>query len=246
MDLSQLLNRLRVLEEGSMKSAERKPTGPSFAKGKWKGTDSAADAKNKYVGGGCEESTSILVDLEKHLVENPVQRDLMAEYQQYIAEYGGTGGYGAASQAPQGTNASPDPAQKQAKLDQLQIQKSTSQLSAPLNSQGAATTINKAKFGDVMTKLDAKPNTQLSPTDQKELAPLAVAASKIIQNPQTASQFKQLVTKADSAEQQKQAKVDQAKQQAGTNQPMDKQTPTAAPGQPQPGQPQTSAGKVPQ
>ena len=50
----------------------------------------------------------------------------------------GVGGYGAASQAPQGsTNQDPDPAVKQAKLDQQQIQKSTNQIATPLNQQGA-------------------------------------------------------------------------------------------------------------
>lgn len=144
-----------------------------------------------------------------------------------VNEYGGTPGYGAQSQAPQGTTtqaANPnDPAVKQAKQDQLQIQKSTQNIAGTLNQQGAAQPINKVKFQDVMTKLDVAPNTNLTNQEQNQLGPLAVAASKIIQNPQTAGQFKQLMSKADQTERAKQAKVQKAQQQIGTNAPAGQQ-----------------------
>lgn len=161
----------------------------------------------------------------------------MDQYEDIVGqldEYGGTTGYGAASQAPQGTNTSTDlndPAVKQAKLDQAQIKKSTQNIAGTLNQQGAAQPLNTVKFQDVMNKLDSAPNTSLSNQEQNQLGPLAVAASKIVQNPQTASQFKTLVTKADSAEQAKQAKVQQAQKQVGTNTPAAGQTQTTPAGQ---------------
>jgi ribosomal protein L29 len=294
MSMRDLLGKLARIDE-SMTSAAKKPTGPEFV-GKWKGTDSAAKAKSKLVGGGCEES--ILKDLEKALTESPA-RDLKEEYKQYSAdwcqrcgqspcncttvnegfnskqevidhfvkqgksaaagaaawergwrgqqakptnmnnfkfkkpptkswqeldEYGGTGGYGAASQAPAGTTAQdPDPAAQQAKTDATQIQKSTNQLAATLNAQGAAQPLNKVKFSDTMTKLDDKPNTQLSAQELQQMTPMAVAASKALQNPQTASQMKQLISKADTVDKQKELKVQQAQQKVGTNQPSGQQ-----------------------
>lgn len=146
-----------------------------------------------------------------------------------LDEYGGVGGYGAASQAPQGsTNQTPDPAQKQAKLDQQQIQKNTNQLAGTLNQQGAAQPLNKVKFGDVMTKLDTKPNTNLSSQDLQQMTPMAVATSKALQNPQTANQMKQLIAKADAADKAKDLKVKQAQQQVGTNQPSGQQSQPSA------------------
>lgn len=137
-----------------------------------------------------------------------------------IDEYGGYGGYGAASQAPQGTTKDLDsPATKQAKLDQAQIQKSTQNLASTLNAQGAAQPVNKVKFQDVLTKLDNVPNTDLSNQEQNQLGPLAVAASKIMQNPQTAGQLKSLITKADQIDRAKQQQVKQAEKQVGTNEP---------------------------
>jgi hypothetical protein len=148
---------------------------------------------------------------------------------QELDEYGGVGGYGAASQAPAGTTAqSPDPAAQQAKTDAQQIQKSTSQLASTLNQQGAAQPLNKVKFSDTLTKLDAKPNAQLSAQELQQMGPMAVAASKALQNPQTASQMKQLITKADTADKQKELKVQQAQQQVGTNQPAAQQQPQSA------------------
>jgi len=141
-----------------------------------------------------------------------------------LNEYGGTGGYGAASQAPQGsTNQNPDPKAQQQKMDQQQIQKNTNQLSTALNQQGAAQPLNKVKFSDTMTKLDDKPNTDLNAQELKQMEPLAVATSKALQNPQTAAQMKQLITKADTVDKQKELKVQQAQQQTGTNQPAGQQ-----------------------
>jgi len=160
-----------------------------------------------------------------------------------LNEYGGTGGYGAASQAPAGTTATtPDPAQQQAKMDQQQIQKSTNQLAGQLNAQGAAQSLNKVKFSDTMTKLDDQPNTDLNAQELKQLEPLAVATSKALQNPQTATQMKQLISKSDSVDKQKELKVKQQQQQAGTNTAMGAtQTPAAGT---QPPVAQTSAGQT--
>jgi hypothetical protein len=171
---------------------------------------------------------SILKDFERELKANPRAKsksDLMREYREFVNEYGGVGGYGAASQAPQGTAQKPDPAAAQQKIDAQQIQKSTNAMAPQLNSQGSAQPLNKIKFNDVMQKLDAKSNTELAASDLKQLGPLAVAASKALQNPQTANQLKQVITKADQAGQQKQQQVKQAQQQAGTNAPANQQKP---------------------
>ena len=77
MDLRNVLVRLDAINEGSMKSATKRPTGPKFV-GKWKGTDPASAAKNKLVGA----SESILQDLERKLNETPV-RDFMSEYREF-------------------------------------------------------------------------------------------------------------------------------------------------------------------
>lgn len=145
---------------------------------------------------------------------------------QELDEYGGVGGYGAASQAPAGTTAQkPDPAADQAKVDAQQIQKNTNAIATTLNQQGAAQSLNKVKFSDTMTKLDDKPNTDLNAQELKQLEPLAVATSKALQNPQTATQMKQLIGKADTLDKQKDQKVQQAQQQAGTNLPANQQQP---------------------
>jgi len=208
--------------EDSMADAENNPTGPEFG-GYWKGTDKNPPKPGMGVGG-----ESVLRDYEQILKE-PKQRtakDLMREYKEFVAEYGGVGGYGAASQAPQGTNPSqPDPAQLQKAADATQIQKSTNQIAPTLNAQGAANPVNKVKFNDVMTKLDDKSNTELQGADLKQLQPLAVAASKALQNPQTSTQLKQVIAKADQTDQQKEKQVQQAQQQAGTNAPAGQQQP---------------------
>ena len=77
MDIKQILTTLDALDEGTMQSATKKPTGPKFV-GKWRGTDPASTAKNKLVGA----SESILRDLERKLDETPV-RDLMREYREF-------------------------------------------------------------------------------------------------------------------------------------------------------------------
>jgi hypothetical protein len=227
-NMRDLLGKLARIDEGSMNNAAKKPTGPKFV-GKWKGTDSAAQAKNKLVGGGCEES--IIKDLEKAITENPRTRshNLMREYQEFLNEYGGVGGYGAASQAPQGNDdEEPDPEEKQAKVDQQQITKNVGQVAQPLNAQGAAQSLNKVKFGDVLTKLDTEPNTDLNAQELKQMEPMAVATSKALQNPQTAMQMKQLINKSDTLDKQKQQKVQQAQKIAGTNTPADVQSQNSA------------------
>lgn len=248
MDIKNLLTRIDgiVAEDkaGSMKSAERHAMGPKFT-GKWKGTDDATKAKTKYVGG--EGRVSILKDFEQQLKENPrteIRRDLMREYKEYVAEYGGVGGYGAASQSPQGTtgsNQQPDPKELQQKLDQEQIQKNTNTLTPLLKQQGAKDPMNAVKFQGVMNKLDDSPNTDLNNQDQKQLGPLAVATSKALQDPSTANQLKQLITKASQNDQKKQMQVKQAELKAGENNPADAQN-NLQQQQQQPGQ-QLSVGK---
>lgn len=213
-------NHQKPKSEGSMTNAENNPTGPKFG-GYWKGTQESPPRPGQGVGG-----ESVLRDYEKILKE-PKQRtarDLMREYKEFVAEYGGVGGYGAASQAPQGTGKS-DPAQIQKAADAQQIQKNTNQIAPTLDSQGAAQPINKVKFTDVMNKLDDKSNTDLQAADLKQIQPLAVAASKALQNPQTSNQLKQVITKADQADQKKQQQVKRAQQQIGTNTPADQQLP---------------------
>jgi len=242
MDIKDLLARLDIINEAAtpaqqaaiainMKKQHKRPkhegaTGPKFT-GYWKGTD-AGTPGTKMVG----SSESILRDLERRLDETPV-RDLMREYREFVAEYGGVGGYGAASQAPQGaSNTNPDPAQLQKAADAAQIQKNTNAIAPALNAQGAAQPVNKVKFQDVMTKLDDKSNTDLQGADLKQLEPLAVAASKALQNPQTATQLKQVIAQADQEDQKKDAQVKQAQQTVGTNAPAGQQAAqsTAAPG----------------
>ena len=235
MDIKDLLSRLDTINEAAnpaqqaaiainMKKQHKRPkhegsTGPKFT-GYWKGTD-AGTPGTKMVG----SSESILRDLERKLDETPV-RDLMREYREFVAEYGGVGGYGAASQAPTGTTSTQkDPADLQKALDATQIQKNTNAIAPTLNSQGAAQQLNKVKFQDVMNKLDDKSNQELQGADLKQLQPLAVAASKALQNQQTATQLKQVIAKADQADQKKDAQVKQAQQQVGTNAPADQQQP---------------------
>jgi hypothetical protein len=218
-NMRDLLGKLAQIDEGSMKKAAKNPTGPKFG-GYWKGTQKSPPKPGQGVGGGCEES--ILHDLEKSLTENPRTRshNLMREYKEFLNEYGATSTTGMASQAPQGdTNQEPDPAQKQQALDQDQIKKNVGQVAQPLNQQGAAQGLNKVKFGDVMNKLDDKANTQLNAQELQQMEPMAVATSKALQNPQTANQMKQLITRADTLDQQKDAKVKAQTQTAGANAP---------------------------
>jgi len=222
MDLKNLLANLdRISEAGDMKSAEKHTTGPKFV-GKWRGTDPASRARDRLVGA----SESILKELQ---LAEPVSR-LFREYQQYLSEYGGTAGYGAASQAPAGTGNTQDPQQQQLKINQAQIAKSADQLKPTLNSQGAAQSLNPAKFKDVMSKLDAEPNTNLTNQDSQQLGPIAVAASKALKNPQTAGQLKQLIGRADAVDAATQAKVKQQQQKLGAPPAGTGTTPPAAAG----------------
>jgi hypothetical protein len=158
---------------------------------------------------------------------------------QELDEYGGTGGYGPASQAPAGTTGQqePDPEELQLKQDQQQITKSTNQLAPQLNAQGASQSLNKVKFSDTMSKLDAEPSTDLNAQQLKQMEPLAVATSKALQNPQTANQMKQLINKSDTMNKQKDQKVQQAQQKIGTNPPAGQQQPQST-NAPQQGQQQ--------
>jgi hypothetical protein len=154
-------------------------------------------------------------DFEWTSVDEPYGHRLGEEQ---LAEYGGVGPTGTASQAPLGTTAqNPDPEQAKQQADATQIQKNTNQIAPTLNAQGAAQPVNKVKFQDVMNKLDVKSNQDLPGSDLKQLQPLAVAASKALQDPQTANQLKQVINKADQLSQKKDDKAKQAAQQVGTN-----------------------------
>jgi len=189
---------------------------------------------------------SVLRELQAELKSRPqvkqTARELMQEYYSYVTEYGGVGGYGAAAQtAPGSTAQKPDPAALQQKTDQSQIQKSVNQIKPKLNQLGAAQQMNPAKFTAVMDKLDQAPSTDLSNQEQNQLGPLAVAASNMLQNPQTASQFKALLDKTQQTELQKNKQVQQAQKSMG-------QTPTAGTASAtagQPAQPGTSTTPAP-
>lgn len=79
MDLRNLLGKLDSINEGTMATAKKKPTGPKFV-GKMKGTDPASAAKDKYVGGSMEES--IFKELEQTLQNQPA-RDLKREFAEF-------------------------------------------------------------------------------------------------------------------------------------------------------------------
>ena len=207
--------------EGNMADAENNPTGPKFG-GYWKGTDPNPPKPGMGVGGEAKEN--LLRGFERDLKENPrrrVARDLMREYKEFVVEYGGVGGYGAASQAPQGTTATP--AELQKKANDAQIQKNTNNIAPTLNGQGAAAPLDKVKFQGVMAKLDDKSNQNLQGGDLKQLQPLAVAASNIIKDKNLAPQFKALADKAMRNDQKQATQVQQAEKQIGTNAPAGQQ-----------------------
>jgi len=212
--------------------------------------DTIADTATPSVQPSTSVTESVLRELQAELKSRPqvkqTAQDLMQEYYSYVAEYGGVGGYGAAAQTPQGSTAQkPDPAVMQQKTDQAQIQKSVNQIKPKLNQLGSAQQMNPAKFTGVMDKLDQAPNTNLSNAEQNQLAPLGVAASNILQNPQTAGQFKQLLDKTQQTELQKNKQVQQAQKSMGQTAANTQGSKPGQPGQPatnQPGQTPPSAG----
>lgn len=220
MDIKTLLTTFTSIEEGTMDKAKTNATGSKFG-GYWKGTDVNPPKFNQGVGG--EGKENLLKSYERELKEQPTKqlaRSLFKEYAEYqLNEYGGTGAIGARSEAPTGTTTvDPNsPEAKQAALDKTMIQKGTNNLAPTLNAQGGSDPINTVKLQDVMSKLNTTPNTQLSNQEQNQTGQLAVAASKIIQNPQTASKFKSLITQADQLVAAKQAKLKQQQQAVGTN-----------------------------
>ena len=200
--------------ENNMATAEHNPTGPKFV-GKMKGTDPAGARYNKYVGG-----ESVLRDYEQVLREprHRTANELMREYREFVTEYSSTTATvvpGQDTPTP-GTNQKPNPAAAQQDADSQQIQKSVSQLKPVLNAQGTAP-LNQVKFQDTMNKMDTDPKQPVAVGNAQQLAPLAAAASKALQNTQTAAQLKQVLTRADQMDQQKQQQVAQAQQQTGTN-----------------------------
>lgn len=213
MDLLNILSKLDSINEGSMSDAEKKPTGPKFT-GKWKGTDSADKAKNKYVGG-----ESILRDLEDQLRESP-SRDLMKEYRAYIQEEATVAGQPQQNAKPtlgtdltkpgtpqqqQQKQQQEDPAQKaaqeklaqQEKAEQINLQKGV----ASLKAAGAAVS-NPAQVVKAFDKVD---NQQaLTPADKGAVATAGTVLAPIMANPQLQGKFKDLVTQASAAEKKQQ------------------------------------------
>jgi hypothetical protein len=200
--------------------------------------DSIADTATPLDQPSTTVTESVLRELQAELKSRPqvkqTARELMQEYYSYVTEYGGVGGYGAASQAAPGATSTaqkPDPAALQQKTDQSQIQKSVNQIKPKLNQLGAAQPMNPTKFIGVMNKLDQDPGANLSNQEQNQLGPLAVAATDMLQNQQTAGQFKTLLGQTQQIELQKNKQVQQAQKSMG-------QTPTAGtPNQQTPGQP---------
>lgn len=80
MDLKNLLGKLDVIE-GTMKSAERNPTGPKFT-GQWKGTDKGLPGK-KLVGDSVEPE-NILKDLSKGKTPKTKEQELAEEFQAFL------------------------------------------------------------------------------------------------------------------------------------------------------------------
>ena len=223
----------RPKNEGSMSDAENNPQGPEFG-GYWKGTQKSPPKPGQGVGG-----ESVLRDYEKILKE-PKQRtarDLMREYKEFVSEYTSTSATAMPSQDPQaaGTSQKPNPAGAQQAADNQQIQKSVAQIKPVLNAQGTGQPLNQVKFQDTMNKMDTDPKQPVPAGNAQQLAPLAAAASKALQNPQTTAQLKQVLSRADQLDQKKQQQVKQAQQQVGTN----------APAGQQPSQSTTPAGITP-
>ena len=80
MDLRNLLGKLTLIE-GTMKSAERHPTGPKFT-GQWKGTD-AGTPGNKMVGSAEE---SILKDLSKGPTPKTREQELAEAFDEFLEQ----------------------------------------------------------------------------------------------------------------------------------------------------------------
>ena len=78
MDIRQLLGKLDLIE-GSMKAAEKHPTGPKFT-GQWKGKDKGTPG-TKMVG-GMEES--ILKDLNKGPTPKTKEQELAEQFEQFL------------------------------------------------------------------------------------------------------------------------------------------------------------------
>jgi len=224
--------------EDGMSDAENNPTGAKFG-GYWKGTQKSPPRPGQGVGG-----ESVLRDYEKMLHEPKATtaRDLMREYREFVSEYTSAPATAMPSQDPQaaGSSQKPDPAAAQQVADNQQIQKSVAQIKPVLSAQGTGQPLNQVKFQDTMNKMDTNPKQPVSPGNAQQLAPLAAAASKALQNPQTTAQLKQVLTRADQLDQKKQQQVKQAQQAPGTNATTNNQQPqsTTPPGITPPGKTQ--------
>lgn len=175
--------------------------------------------------GGCEES--LLRELEQELSKPKTKtaRGLMKEYREYLEEYGGVGGTGALPQNPQGTTGSvTDPKQQQAQKDLKTMTKTLQAVKPAVSSQGGAD-LNPVKAVGALGKADINPSTKLSPAEASQMAQFAGPLANILKNPATASQFKQLMTKASTLDQAQQQQVNRQMQQQkpGTNQTMQQQ-----------------------
>ena len=191
-NFSNILDIFKKLNEGTMSSAEQKPTGPSFAGGKWKGTDSADAAKNKYVG-GCEESVEecgepeTLMDLLKARWEKTKQETGLQEYGMTT---GGTTMQG-------GTNTDSPPSAGATPPDAANIQKNLQNLKSKVPD------LNVQKTAQAMTKSSA--GTALTTQDNAATSSLTPAVTDLMKDPQLAGQLKQLIDKGMQKDQAAQA-----------------------------------------
>ena len=80
MDIRKSLAALDAINEGTMSSATKKPTGPKFP-GYWKGKDSAKLSRSRMV--GASESENLLQDLDKQIVEGAVERELAEKFAEF-------------------------------------------------------------------------------------------------------------------------------------------------------------------
>lgn len=208
MDLNKLLRTLDTISEGTMKSAEKKPTGPKFV-GKWKGTDSASQAKDKLVG----ESNS-LKEFETESRKRTLEWALKEEYEKFISEYGMT--TGGMKTPTAGETGEPDDAATKSKQIAM-AQKDTSNIQKTLQSiKNIAPDLNVSKTATALSK--AETDQDLSNLDKDASSDLAEPIGDIAKDPQLAGQFKQLIQKAQQKDKMQQAKdaAQQAQQGTGT------------------------------
>jgi hypothetical protein len=171
-----------------------------------------------------ENSGSILKELSRPSTEREktlvLKQTLESRWEQFkreaVNEYGGTGAIGAEPQSPQGSTQL-TPQQQLAQNTTKQINRSVTQLKPTISSTGPAQQPNQPQLVQTLAKTSQTPNTQLNMTDKNQLGTLAPAVSDVMSDPQTANQFKQLVTKSQQTMQAQKQQAQRAQQQPGTN-----------------------------